>query len=257
MIYHHWPGVDIVGYVSPMKFLLGFTLIILSASSAHADDLASSDFPWCPPVESWSISNWGSPDLLPNGGLVTVGERTFRSCTSPHNLEGPRIVRLTINPMLISKSLNRHAWTTLTLSDALPRGKWKSVILSGYIAVGKRIFGDITYREYRHRELVEVEHSTRIFVYEPGLNAGHDQQPDHAITCPDRSPREGGGVTCFVFVFYEDIRASIMMIGDGREFLPLPRNEFSQIARDMIEVLRISDVTGRLSSFKGTLPRFD
>lgn len=240
-----------------MKFLLGFAFIASSALSAHADEPIKSDPSWCSSPESWPTPNWGNPDLVPDGGLVRVGTRIFRTCTSPHNPDGWRVIRLALNPALIPETLNRHAWLTLSVSDIQPRGEWLPAMLRDRIAVGTRVFGGATYREYRHWEHVEVEHSIRMFVYEPGLNPGLVAQPDHAISCRDRSRRNGAPVTCFVFVFHEDIRASIMMIGDGEGFPPLPRHEFPRIARDMQEVLHIADVTARLSSLESKLPRFD
>ena len=139
----------------------------------------------------------------------------------------------------------------------MPPDEWMANLLRSYIAFGTRVFGGTIYREYRHLETGEVEHSLRIFVYESGLNPDLRFEPDHAISCPDKSPREGGAVTCFVFVYHEGITASAMMVGDGDSFSPVPRNEFPGIARDVRQVLRIADVTDKISTFEGRLPRFD
>ncbi|WP_152968431.1 hypothetical protein [Gemmobacter sp. LW-1] len=241
-----------------MRYLLSSVLIALSTHTAYAEELLRADQPWCPSVANWRVPEWGDPDLVPDGGLVRVGARIFRSCTSPHSSsEAPRIIRLTLNPALIPKTLNRHAWPTLTLSDLLPGGEWLPSMLRSYVAVGTRMFGGTIYREYRHQESVKVEHSNRIFVYEPTLNPNLDPEPDHAISCPDKGRSAGLSVTCFVFVFHEGIRASIMMIGDGEGFPPVPRHEFPQIARDMQQVLFIADVTVRISPLKASLPQFN
>ena len=229
-----------------MKLLIFSLLICLLACSVYAEEPRQADHAWCPSAENWPSPDWASPALVPDGGLVRVGERVFRSCTAPHSPpDAPRTVRLTLNPALLPEMLSVHAWTALTLSDLVPPDKWMANLLRSYIAVGTRVFGGTIYREYRHIETGEVEHSRRIFVYKPGLNPDLKFEPDHAISCPDKSPREGGAVTCFVFVYREGIRASAMMIGDGDNFSPAPRHEFPRIARDVRQVLRIADVTDK------------
>lgn len=243
-----------------MKNLLLCSIIALSAFSAYAEETVDSDVPWCPTDANWAMPV--TPDLVPDGGLVRVGTRVFRSCNSPHSTVGRRVVRLTLNPAMMPETLTHHVGTAhfvsdVIVSDSLPRGEWMPSMLRGHVAVGTRTFGDLTYRAYTPEILLDVAHGSRTFVYEAGLNPLGGRQPDHAIQCPDQSKIKGSSLRCDVFVFHEDIRAHTTVIGDGIDFPPLPRQEFPQIARDVQAVLDLADVTSRLSTFEARLPRFD
>lgn len=121
-----------------------------------------------------------------------------------------------------------------------------------------RVFGGVSYREYDHEEATaETKDLSSFFVYEPGLNSGNLHYPAHAISCGDKSIRESGTHTCFLFVFYWDVRARVMLIGDGRNFPPIPREDFPEMILDMERALMASDVTDRAAKLRETIPFFD
>lgn len=236
-----------------MRWILTIILFagsLLGATQSRADDLAADREIWCPQV--------ADADLSPHGALVQVGSRVFRTCEKPVSPLGERGISLDIGENFVPGLVHNRVLRTLSVSDRSSGEEWWVNMLRNKEPVGMRVFGGVSYREYDHEEATaETKDLSSFFVYEPGLNSGNLHYPPHAIDCADKSIRESGTHTCFLFVFYWDVRARVMLIGDGRNFLPLPREDFPEMILDMERALIASDVTDRATSLRETIPFFD
>lgn len=240
-------------------FVTGLCLVA-SATCLKAEDAfyplapaAISDAPWCAPDAPW-VPNLYQPD----GALIAVGTRVFRVCASAVSPHGERTMRLLFNPRKVDGLRYDVSISTLTLSDLAKSEKWLEIMLRSQIRVGTRAFGGVTYQEYDYSELKgEDRLFSSLFIYDPALNHTTTELPPHAITCGDKNKRPNRGKTCFVFVFYKDMRANSMFIGDAPGLAPIPREKFPEIAQDMWRALATADVTDQLDEFQNQLPMLD
>ena len=164
-------------------------------------------------------------------------------------------MRLLFNPRKVAGLRYDASMSTLTISDLVPSDKWLENMLRYEVQVGTRVFGGLTYREYDYFELEGADRLlSSMFVYDPLLNKENLKMPPHALDCGDASRRPNGGETCFVFVFYKDIRATTQFIGDAQGLAPIPREKFPEIAQDMWRALQTADVTDQLDDLRKRLP---
>lgn len=234
--------------------LVAVAFSVSGFAQCHAQQSIKAEPLWCPPVWEWPSPLWADPESVPNGFFIQVGSRVFHTCTGPKTLApvGERVMRLIFNHNMVP-DLVPDVIATLTVSDRLGRDDWLPLMLRNQVPTGTRIFGGVRYREYDTRGLEGDDRLySSFFVYEAVLNPSALEMPAHAVTCPDKIRNVSGANACFVHVFYQDIRANIMVAGDGLGLRPIPRDSFPAIARDMNRVLRMGDVTESLRESQGT-----
>lgn len=216
----------------------------------------SGSAPFCEPN-----SRKGNYLDTPEGHLVELEGRVFRTCRKVKGLRGAFLH--SANPDALPGL--RFPYTLLTLSVAspfspmVPSGEWSAFIRQHMrILEGARIerradrvIGDVVYEEYL-RYAFTLDRTTLFPAMVHLIPVWGSDAPSHFVECSGPVVGLRGDAShCSMWLRYKGLNAHIWFRHAEPAFPdPIPIEQFDAYARDVLYVLRATDVTDRVSEFE-------
>ncbi|HCP81619.1 MAG TPA: hypothetical protein DIT67_08510 [Octadecabacter sp.] len=221
-------------------FLLSFYVVFT------AKDLLAGESAYCLDTEP----------LAPDGIVLRMGERYYRTCGLWSDDSSWRQFRLDMNPDLIPDLYSRYSPTNLSVYENVDGIDRMANHLNLKIATGTRVFGGVDYQSHESRAVGpngKRNTGTYIFVPEAGDPRGI---PEHWVTCAGWGRIRSDTLTCHVRVNVGAVVGTLLFIGSDRRGFGFTEH-FPGFAQDIVRVLDVADVTDELDELEGLVDIVD
>ena len=186
-----------------------FLILLLFCAMSNAKVMWADESPYCHDTEP----------LAPNGVILRMGERYFRTCGLWSDNMPWRQFRLDMNPDLIPDLYSRYSPTNLGVYENVDRIDRMASSLNLKIDTGTRFFGGLEYRSHESRAVgPSGKRNTRTYIFLPA--AGDTRRiPELWVTCAGLGRIRSDTLTCRVHVNVGTVVGALLFIGsDQRGF---------------------------------------
>lgn len=233
---------------APFRVKLNCAVLILLTTIAvfAATGLKAEDQPYCLDTEP----------LAPNGVVLRMNDRYFRTCGTWSDSQTWRHFRLVINPDLVPDLYSEYSPSNLRVYENDDNGGRRTKQLWLKVDTGTRDFGGVTYRSHESQAMgPNGKRNAGTYIFTP---AADDPRgiPEHWVRCNGWGRIRSTTLTCMVYVDVGAVYGSLLFIGSDRRGYGFI-DHFPGFARDIVRVLDVADVTDELDALRGTIDIVD
>ncbi|UWQ91808.1 hypothetical protein K3727_03090 [Rhodobacteraceae bacterium M382] len=190
--------------------------------------------------------------LAPNGVVLRMGERYYRTCGLWSDNMPWRQFRLDMNPDLIPDLYSRYSPTNLSVYENVDGIDRMANQMKPKIATGTRFFGGLEYQSHESKVIgPNGKRSSGIYIFFPKEG---DQRgiPEHWVNCAGWGRIRSDTLTCHVQVNVGAVVGTLLFIGSDQRGFDFVEH-FPAFAQDIVRVLEVADVTDELDDLEGEI----